>query len=350
MRRALIAQHRAAVATQPRREFAQDAALADPGLAADQHHLSLTAPGAAPALEQQPDLVLAADELGQAGVMRRLEPAVGPGGAGDAPDRDRGGKALQPAFAAVLQHERSSGQSPGRIVDDHLAGLCQPLQPCRQVWRLAGNRAAFLHRLAHHVADHHLTGRNTGSRRQGLARALDRANRRRRSQRRADRHLGLVLMGLRPAEIGQHPVAEQLGHMPLMGGDDAGNRVVIAAHHLAQLLGVEFLRQFGRPDQIAEQHRELAPLGVRFGFRSCFWRFRFGRGGGQRRQQLAPVAQRQPQFLQIVVRKLWQDIEIDIVLGQNLRVLAQPQPLQPSLQIVHGIGPNRLPSKQIMLP
>ena len=58
VRRALIAQHQAGIAGQSPGEFAQNAALADPGLAGDQHHLSLTAPGAVPAIEQQPDLVL----------------------------------------------------------------------------------------------------------------------------------------------------------------------------------------------------------------------------------------------------------------------------------------------------
>jgi hypothetical protein len=66
---------------------------------------------------------------------------------------------------------------------------------------------------------------------------------------------------LRVAEVDHHPVAEVLGDVSVeaLGSGDADPAIL--ADDLAQLLGVDALRQLGRADEVAEHHGELAALG-----------------------------------------------------------------------------------------
>ena len=105
------------------------------------------------------------------------------------------------------------------------------------------------------------------------------ADRRGDRQPRPDGPLGLVLMRPRPAEIGQHAVAHELGDVALEARDLARHRVLIAADHLAHVLGIEPRRQRGRADQIDEHHRQLPPLGLARGRRLAA-RGRFIGGSG----------------------------------------------------------------------
>ena len=75
------------------------------------------------------------------------------------------------------------------------------------------------------------------------------------------RPLGLVLVRLRPAEIGEHAVAHVLGDVAAPALDHLGAAVLIRADHLAHVLGIEPRRKLGRADQVDEQHRQLPPLG-----------------------------------------------------------------------------------------
>jgi hypothetical protein len=77
----------------------------------------------------------------------------------------------------------------------------------------------------------------------------------------AHRPLGIVLVRFRPAEVGEHPVAQELGKVSLEPADDIRAGRLIAPHHLAQILGIEPRRQLGRADEVAEQHGQLAALG-----------------------------------------------------------------------------------------
>ena len=72
--------------------------------------------------------------------------------------------------------------------------------------------------------------------------------------------LGVMLVGLGIAEIGQHPVAHVLGDEPAGLGDLLGAAAVIGADDLAHVLGIEPSRQRGRADEVAEHDRELAAL------------------------------------------------------------------------------------------
>ena len=67
---------------------------------------------------------------------------------------------------------------------------------------------------------------------------------------------------MRPAEISDDTIAEKIRDIAAVSDHGAAHRILVAADQLAQILRIEATRQFGRTDQIAEQHRQLAPLGV----------------------------------------------------------------------------------------
>ena len=81
----------------------------------------------------------------------------------------------------------------------------------------------------------------------------------------AHRPLGIVLMRLRIAEIDQHAVAHVFGDKAVEAADRLGDRVVVGADQLAQILRVKTGRERGRADQIAEHHRQLPAFGVDLG-------------------------------------------------------------------------------------
>ena len=49
----------------------------------------------------------------------------------------------------------------------------------------------------------------------------------------------VVLVRAGPAEVGEHAVAHQLGHVPTDAGDLAGECVLVGAQDLAHVLGGE---------------------------------------------------------------------------------------------------------------
>ncbi len=77
-----------------------------------------------------------------------------------------------------------------------------------------------------------------------------------------NRTLGVVLVGLRPAEIGKQPVAKKARDVALEAGDGSRGDVLIGADYFAHVLGIEPRGQRGRAGQITEQHGQLPPLGL----------------------------------------------------------------------------------------
>jgi hypothetical protein len=75
--------------------------------------------------------------------------------------------------------------------------------------------------------------------------------------------LGIVLVGLRPSEVDQKPVPEELGDMAVEMPDNLGAGLLVGADDLAELLGVQSLGERRKGDQVAEHHGELAALGTR---------------------------------------------------------------------------------------
>ena len=92
-------------------------------------------------------------------------------------------------------------------------------------------------------------------------------------QRGAHGAFGIVLVRLWEPEVHDQPVAAVLRDVPVIALNDATAGLLVGVHQLAQHLRIEPLRQRGRADEVAEQHSELAALGVAGGQR-C--RNRFG--------------------------------------------------------------------------
>ena len=82
-----------------------DARLAEAGFARNQHDLAVAGLGARPAAQQQIDLLVAANQLGQCRSAQRLEPARDDTGTQHLPSRHRRGDAfhLDDAQIAVLE-------------------------------------------------------------------------------------------------------------------------------------------------------------------------------------------------------------------------------------------------------
>jgi hypothetical protein len=123
----------------------------------------------------------------------------------------------------------------------------------------------------------------------------------------------------------------------------SAQRSWVAADHRAHVFGIEPRRQPSRADQIAEQHRQLPPLGFRrlcsacrlgWGARLCFRRqSRLGQGGN-RFEELAPVTNGgDANVFEIVSSQLGQDLGVNLVLPERLLVALQPQLPQPSRDV-----------------
>ena len=325
---------------------AQQARLADPRLARDQDHLAVAVPGPGPAFHQYRQLVLTADERRQALAAQRLEAAFGVAFALDPEGRERQGEALEAGGPKIGQLEQAADQASGRLADDHLAGRRQRLQPGGEVRGLADHRLLAGGTFADQFADHDQAGGDADPRRQGLPRrrlpSRERVDDR---EPRPDRPLGVVLMRLRPAEIGEHAVAHELGDVTLEARDLAGDRALIGVDQRAHVLGVELARERGRADQVAEQHRQLPALGIpgrrrrgpsRIGRVGCLGCRDWPRLAGlraeliDRLEQLAPVADRgDPDRDQVLGGELGQKLGIDVVGGERAGVALQSQVSQP---------------------
>ena len=125
----------------------------------------------------------------------------------------------------------------------------------------------------------------------------------------------------RIAEIDDDAVAHELGDESVIGADDRGAGLLIRPDHLACVLGIEPRRERGRTGEIAEHHGELAPLGAidRCGGRRG--RAQIGNGA----QQLAAMAERDAEILQILLGEIAKHGKIDVVLGKALLVLGKPE-------------------------
>jgi hypothetical protein len=98
------------------------------------------------------------------------------------------------------------------VRDDDLARLREVLQAGGNVGRVADHGRFLCRAMADQIADHHQPGGDPGPRGQANAIAGPQlANRGDRGHGSAHRPFGLVFMSLRPAEIGQHAIAHELG-------------------------------------------------------------------------------------------------------------------------------------------
>ncbi len=206
--------------------------LPDPGFAEDDDGLPLAVLRPLPAIDEDRQLDLAADEVRQASRCD-IEPAAHPARLHDAIARYRLAHALQYLRPAVLDHEQPAGPALRRGGDHHRVGRGCALHARRDVRGLAEDLAA--------IGNHHRPGVQ------------------------ADAHAEAQPGGEGGVQR-RHRVHDRQArpHRPF--------RVVLARRGVAPLLGVELLRERCRADQVAEEHGQLPAFA--------------GRGGaGRRRSQ-----------------------------------------------------------------
>ena len=244
----------------------------------------------------------------------------------------------------ILVVEQPAGQPPRARPDHHGPRCRQRLQPRRQVRRLADHRLLLRGTLADQVADHDQTGGDPDPHLQWLTGGgVEPRHRPDQRQTGAHRPLGVVLVGARIAEINEHSVSHVFRDKSAATLDDRSDAAVIGADHRAQILRVEPRRQCRRADQIAEQHRQLPPLGLRLHPPLPRLRGRAREGAAQRRdrlQELPARPDRQPQRREIRLGQLRQHLDVDLILAERRLVALEPQSAKPRRDI-HAALPNR---------
>ena len=227
--------------------------------------------GLPPALDQQGEFLVAADDCRHFARVSGCEPAFERTLAEHREDGSRLGDALEGLGSQVAQHEQVAREVPGRIGDNDHARLGDTLQPSCEIGRLAHDGVALPRAFADQVAHHDHAGSDADAGLQILRRGRRRCRTRhtrlqprgrgRDGQCRAHRTLGVVFMRSRPAEIGEHAVAEELRDMALEARDLAGHCVLVRANQLAHVFRVELGGQRRRADQVDKHHGELAAFG-----------------------------------------------------------------------------------------
>jgi hypothetical protein len=338
----MVTQDRARLVAEPLAQGEDDARLADARLPGQEHDLAFALLGLPPAIEEETELQLATDERREALGVQALEAPLETPGPQDLERPHRLGEAPEGARAEILHLEQPTDQAPRALGDDHLPRLRQGLQPRGEVRGLADDGLLLGRTFADQIADDDQPGSDADPRRQCRARGrLQPADHLGDRQPSAHCPLGLVFVCLGPAEVGQHAVAHELGDEALEASDHPGRRVLIGAEHLAHVLGIELGRQFGRADQIDEHHRQLPPLGLARG-RPRSWLSGLGAGigrsGVERRyplEQPLPVSKVEPKLLEIGIGQVAQDVAVDAVLCERLRMMAKPLLSEPARDLEH---------------
>jgi hypothetical protein len=239
-----------------------DPRLADPRLAGEKDQLPLATLGLAPALEQQRQLLIAADDRRHPARPARGEPALERPFAQHQVSRLRLAHALEGLRLEGAQREQVADELAGEFADDHRARLGHGLQARGEVGGVADDRLLPGRALADQIADNHETRGDPDAAGERLSAAAQ--PRHRGHDREAGAHgpLGLVLVRPGPAEVRQDAVAHKLGDIALEAPNLARYRVLVGPQHVPHLLGIEARRQRGRAHQIDQHHGQLTALGL----------------------------------------------------------------------------------------
>ena len=184
------------------------------------------------------------------------------------PSPDRSGKTLHGRGAKTIVLEEPTCEPARGFGDDNRVRLRQSLQPGGEMGRGPDEHLVLCRSFADEVAYHHEAGRDPDPRGQRLTiRSGQAAHRRRHGETSPDRSLGIVLVRVGPTEIGQHPVAHELGDVPVQTEDLVGHSIPVSPKDLARDLGIEARAQSRGADQVDEHHGQVAAL--RLVGRSC---------------------------------------------------------------------------------
>ena len=171
---------------------------------------------------------------------------------------------LRSLCAEVFQLKEIAEELSRALGDDDRVRLGDALQTCRKVRGLADDAPLLSLARSDQIADHDQSGGNAHAGLQGSA-GLQPAHRCDQLQPRPHRPLGVVLMGLRIAEIHEHAVAHVLRHEPAEALHSLGDALLIGGNDFAQVFRVHARRECCRTDKVGEHHCDLAALGGVFG-------------------------------------------------------------------------------------
>ncbi|HEX4011812.1 MAG TPA: hypothetical protein VHX62_17455 [Solirubrobacteraceae bacterium] len=265
MARALPGLGVAGVGTEPIQQLAHDPALADPGLAAQMHDRAVGPPGLLPCLGQPRQLAVAAHQRRQAPLAGDLQPGDRAGRTDHPVHADRTRHPLQRLGAERLEHEEPVHQVARGVADDDRGRRGDRLQPRGDMRRLAHDRQRLARRPRTHLAGDDQAGVDADPDPQGDAMParqllVERAQPGEDAQPGVDRPPGTVLLGAGIAEVRQQTVAGPLGGVTaeLLDGRAAG--LAIAGQDIAEVLGVQRLRQRCGPHDVAEHQRQMAAM------------------------------------------------------------------------------------------
>jgi len=81
-------------------------------------------------------------------------------------------------------------------------------------------------------------------------------------ERRSHRPFGIVFVREGIAEVDEEPIAKILGDVTVEPGDHFATCLLIRPHNVPELFRIEPARERGRVHEIAEEDRQLPPLGI----------------------------------------------------------------------------------------
>ncbi len=236
--------------------------------------MSLALPSLLPTLPEKSELLFSSDQTREVSAAHGLEAGRHSLFAAYRPAADRLTETLYGMCPQILELEKRAEKLAGALGNDHRPRPCQLLQACGQIRGLARHRLFPRCAFADEISYDDLSRCDADTGLEGVMIELELRHRRHGIEPRAHRPFCLILVSLRPAEIGQHAVAQELRHVTLIPGDGAGRRVLIAAQHIAQVLRIEPAGKLRRTHEIAEHDRHLTPLRLpprqRLGYRLLF--------------------------------------------------------------------------------
>ena len=145
-------------------QLANQTGFADPRLARDQRHLTLTSPGAGPAIPKNCQLGATPDEGTERGHPQRLESALRRTRAEDGPCLHWVREPLEPVASKILKLEQATEQLSGARSDHNRARRGESLKPRSNVGRVP-DYCLFLRRsFANEVTNHDQAGGNADPR------------------------------------------------------------------------------------------------------------------------------------------------------------------------------------------
>ena len=326
------------------------ARLADPGLAGQEHDLAFAGERVGPARQQQVELFVTADQGRKAPDRRRLEATGRPARFARPIDVKRPVDPPYGAWTELVEDEQAFDQPARALADHHRARLGQVLQASGEIGGLSYDRHLVTELAGADVAGDHEAGTDADPHGNVDARrgspGVQRLHRLDDLQARLHRPPRVVLVSAWIAEVDQNAVTDVVADVAVKSPDDLGAGALIAANHLVQIFRVHARGQSRGTDHVAEQNRELPALGLgvlRGGGVVGGLAHRLGtvvrhvraRQPGNGAPEPLAIAERDAELGQISLGQIRQHVEIDLVLGEQLRVPAKADLLEPFVQLGH---------------